>query len=268
MPELPEVTTVRRQLKDVIAQKAIKDIAIYDARVIKDTSVNEFKKQVKGKVVKDVLRRGKVIIVKLESGLFLVLHLRISGWIILSKKKEKHARVVFEFPNNILMNFCDSRVLGQIQLVNDWKELPLIKSMGPEPLEIKKKEFIELFKERNSQIKPLLMNQKFIAGIGNIYAQESLFCAGIHPATAAKRINRERLAKLYDCLVKILKKAIEEKGSSVDTYRPPDGQQENYERFLKVYGRQGCRCNTCKNVIKKEVIAGRGTCFCPQCQKR
>ena len=268
MPELPEVTTVRKQLQYAIAQKAIKDIVIHDSRVIKGISSRKFKEQVKGKVVKKVLRRGKVIIIKLGEKLYLVLHLRISGWIILSKKQEKHARVIFKFPGNILMNFCDSRVLGQIQLVQDWQKLPLIKSMGPEPLKIKRKEFIKLFKEKKAKIKPLLMDQRFIAGIGNIYAQEALFCAGIHPEAVAGKIKKESLAKLHSCIARILKKAIEKKGSSVDTYRPPDGQKDNYERFLKVYGRQGDECKVCKTTIRKKNIGGRGSCFCPRCQNK
>jgi formamidopyrimidine-DNA glycosylase len=268
MPELPEVTTVVRQLKDKILHKAIKDIIIYDARVIKGISPKKFKNMVKGKTVKDVLRRGKVIVIKLEDNLYLVLHLRISGWIMISQSQEKHVRVIFEFPKNILMNFCDSRVLGHIKLTDDWQNLPLIKSMGPEPLKIKKKEFIELFKNKKAKIKPLLLDQRFIAGIGNIYAQEALFCSGIHPEAIAGKVSPERIAKLHGCMIKILKKAIENKGSSVDSYRPPDGQENNYEKFLKVYGREGDVCNLCKSAIKKKAIGGRGTCFCPKCQKK
>ena len=268
MPELPEVTTVVRRLRDEILCKTIKDIIVYDARVIKGISSKKFKNMIKRKTVKDVSRRGKVILIKLEDNLFLVLHLRISGWIMLGQRAEKHARVIFKFPKNILMNFCDSRVLGHIQVAGDWKDLPLIKSMGPEPLEIKKKEFIELFKDKKAKIKPLLMDQRFIAGIGNIYAQEALFCSGIHPEAVAGKVRPEKIAKLHGCMIKILKKAIENKGSSVDTYRPPDGQEHNYEKFLKVYGHEGDTCSLCKGIIKKKSIGGRGTCFCPKCQKK
>lgn len=266
MPELPEVETIRLQLQS-ITNKKISEVIIKDKRVIKDIKAEAFRLAVKNKKIKDVLRRGKVLIVELSDGNSIVLHLRISGWIIIGDGNEKYSRVVFCFSSGVCMSFCDSRVLGEIKLARDWKQVPIIKRMGPDPLELDKKGFLELFSGKKTKIKPLLMDQDFLAGVGNIYAQEALFCAGVHPERNADKITSAEMGKIYQCLVKILKDAIKNRGSSVDTYRAPDGSQDNYQDRLKVYGRQGEPCCKCKNPLKKKSIAGRGTCFCPYCQK-
>jgi len=267
MPELPEVTTITSQLKGSVVNKKIKDVIIKDKRLIKAIPPKKFKSKIKGKTIKDILRRGKVLVLKLDQKLFFVIHLRISGWLMLSKKEEQYARVILALSDNKLLNFCDMRALGEIKLVEDWRKLPIIKTMGPEPLEIKKENFIELFKNRKAMIKPLIMDQKFLAGLGNIYAQEALFCAGINPERKASSIKKEKLEKLYDCLISILKTAITKKGSSSNTYRQLDGAQGSYIPLLKVYQREAQPCFRCKTLIKRKVTASRGTYFCPQCQR-
>ncbi|MCM8823811.1 MAG: DNA-formamidopyrimidine glycosylase [Candidatus Omnitrophica bacterium] len=267
MPELPEVETIKLQLRENILNKKIVKIEVKDKRVLKQIKPEEFILNVEGKTVNDIFRRGKVLIVKLSKDLFLIIHLRISGWLILGEKEEKLARVIFKFSHNKILNFCDQRVLGEIRLVENWQNLPIIKEMGPEPLEIKREEFIGLFKDKKTKIKPLLMDQNFLAGVGNVYAQESLFCAGIHPERSTQRLEIKELSKLYDCLISILKEAIEKKGSSVDTYRQIDGQEGNYVPFLKVYQRENKPCFRCNTPIKRKTISGRGTYFCPHCQK-
>lgn len=267
MPELPEVTTIREQLKRSVVNKRIKEVIIKDKRLVKEIPPQKFKSKLKGQIIKEVLRRGKVLILKLNERLYLVIHLRISGWLMLSKKEEQHARVIFVLSDKRLLSFCDMRALGEVKLVEDWKQLPIIKSMGPEPFEIKKEKFIELFKNRKAMVKPLLMDQRFIAGIGNIYAQEALFCAGIHPEKKASSIKKERLGKLYDCLITILKAAITKRGSSSNTYRQLSGEQGGYIPLLKVYQREDERCLRCKTLIKRKVTGSRGTYFCPRCQR-
>jgi formamidopyrimidine-DNA glycosylase len=267
MPELPEVETIRLQLKKEILDKRIKEVIIKDERLIKGCPPKDFESRVEGKVIKDILRRGKVLIVKLEEDLFLALHLRLTGWLILSKEEEKFSRVIFKLSDNRFLNFCDQRVLGEIRLIDDWQKLPMIKEMGPEPLELKKEDFIKLFEGKKTKIKPLLMDQAFLAGVGNVYAQEALFCAGVHPERRTDRLEREELGKIYSCLISILKDAIRKKGSSVDTYRQIDGRVGEYVPFLKVYQREGKPCLRCKKPLKRKIIGGRGTCFCPNCQK-
>jgi formamidopyrimidine-DNA glycosylase len=267
MPELPEVETLKRQLNEQAVGQKIKQIIIQDNRLFKGISSGDFCKTVTGKTIQQVLRRGKVLVLQLESRLFLILHLRISGWLMLSQKVEPFARVLFKLSNNQILQFCDSRILGEIKLIDDWQKLPIIQAMGPEPLTIKKQEFIALFANKKTKIKPLLMDQNFIAGIGNIYAQEALFCAKLHPGRGAEKISRQELGKLYDCLKKILKKAISCQGSSSDTYRQIDGNQGTYCCFHAVYQRQNKPCLICKTPLQRSVLAGRGTVFCPKCQK-
>lgn len=266
MPELPEVQTIKRYLDRKIRGKKIKNVCVKDKRILRQVSAEKFKASLKGKKVRKIIRRGKMLVLKLEDDLFLAIHLRINGILILSGKEEKFARIIFDFGDKLL-NFCDSRVFAQAQLVKDWKVLPFVKKMGPEPLGLKKKDFVRLFENKKAKIKPLLMDQNFLAGIGNIYAQEAVFCAGVHPEARADRLNAGDLGKLYVCLVKILKKAISAGGSSVDVYLRPDGTQGKYASFLKVYQRNGKRCFKCKTRIKRIVSGARGTCFCPKCQK-
>ncbi len=267
MPELPEVETIRKQLEDEVVNRKIKEVIVKDKRIIKGITPQNFKSNIEGKSIKEILRRGKVLIIKLDKSLFIVIHLRISGWIILSRNEEKFSRVIFKLSDGRLLNFCDARVLGEIKLVNDWYSLGIVKEMGPEPLQLKREEFIKLFKGKKTKVKPLLMDQAFLAGIGNVYAQESLFCAGIHPERLASSLTDEELGRIYGCLISILKEAIKRKGSSVDTYRQIDGKEGEYVPFLKVYQREGQPCVRCKSSIKRKIIGGRGTYFCPYCQK-
>jgi len=267
MPELPEVETIKRQLKRDILNKKIKEIIVIKNKLIKGTSPQTFKSKVEGKSIRDVSRRGKVLIIKLEEDLFLIFHLKISGWLVLSEKIEKFSAVAFRFEDNKLLNFCDTRLFGEIRLIDDWRKFPFLKEMGPEPLDLNRKQFVELFEKKKGKIKPLLMEQKFLAGIGNIYAQESLFCAGIHPERKVERIKKEELEKIYLCLISILKEAIKKKGTSADTYRQINGEDGSYLPFLKVYQRDRKPCLKCKTPIKREVVGGRGTCFCPHCQR-
>jgi formamidopyrimidine-DNA glycosylase len=267
MPELPEVTTIQSQLRRKIVNKKIKEVLIKDKRIVKAISSKKFKAQVEGKTIKDILRRGKVLIIRLEESLFIIIHLRISGWLILSKEEERFSRIIFKLSNGELLNFCDQRVLGELRLVSDWQHLSVVKTMGPEPLDISKKEFLKLFEGKKTKIKPLLMDQRFIAGIGNIYAQEALFLAKIDPRRLANTLSLSEKSLLYEKIKYILKKAIENKGSSVDSYRVLDGTQGGMEEELKVYGREGELCCVCEKPLKKIALGGRGTCFCCHCQK-
>ncbi|MBU1121891.1 MAG: DNA-formamidopyrimidine glycosylase [Candidatus Omnitrophota bacterium] len=267
MPELPEVETIRLQLSRNVLGKKIKDIVVDDARVIKGVSKTVFKSKVENKTVKNIIRRGKVLIFELADDLYLVIHLRISGWLFLSKTYEKFCRVGFVLNNGKILNFCDSRVLGEIKLIDDWTNLALIKNMGPEPLGLSKQNFVKLFDKKTAKIKPLLMDQRFLAGVGNMYAQEAVFCAGISPQRRADKIDKKDIGRIYTCLIRILRKSIERGGSSVDTYRQLNGEKGKYKALLKVYQRQGKPCFRCKATIKRESIGGRGTYYCPKCQK-
>ena len=267
MPELPEVETIRRQLEKKIIDRKIEEIIIKDKRLIKGVSPRVFKFEAEGASFKRILRRGKVLIFQIKEKTFLIFHLRISGWVILSKNIEKFSRVIFRLSDNNNFQFCDQRALGEIRLIGDWRNLAVVKKMGPEFFDLKEKEFIELFKNKRTKIKPLLMDQSFLAGIGNAYAQEAVFCAGIHPQRSVDSLSKKELGKIYSCLSAILKEAIKKKGSSLDTYRQLNGSPGNYAPLLKVYGREGQACFRCGYSIERKVIGGRGTYFCPHCQK-
>jgi len=267
MPELPEVTTIVGELNQEVAGKTIKEVIFKDARLLKAIKPQEFAKQVVGQKITQASRRGKVIILKLQSGKFIIIHLRISGWLLLGKEEGKHSRIIFKLSDKRLFNFCDGRVLGELRLVDDWRDLNVVKTMGPEPLELSKQEFIKLFEGKKTKIKPLLMDQHFIAGIGNIYAQEAVFCAGIHPEREANTLKKDELERLYDCTIKALKDGIKHGGTSADSYYRLDGSKGTHVQYLMVYQRDGKPCVKCKKPLIRITTAGRGTVFCPHCQK-
>ncbi|MBN2482708.1 MAG: bifunctional DNA-formamidopyrimidine glycosylase/DNA-(apurinic or apyrimidinic site) lyase [Candidatus Omnitrophica bacterium] len=266
MPELPEVETICRQLSQEVTGRRIVGVDVKDKRVIKEITVKKLRTVVCGKTIRSVTRRGKMIICGLSGEYYLLIHLRISGWLILDESPQPCVRVLFRLPDGRSIQFCDSRVLGEIRLVRQLGTVRFLERMGPEPLTLSEKKFIRLFEGKTAKIKPLLMDQFFIAGLGNIYAQEALFCAGIHPERHVHMITKEELGNLYRCLRKILRKAIKKCGTSTDTYTQPDGAQGEFVRFLCVYQRQGEPCRRCQNEIVKKTVGGRGTCFCPVCQ--
>ena len=266
MPELPEVETIKQGLERHILNRKIKEVIIKEARSIKEPKPPEFKKRIRGQQIKEIKRRGKVLSFRLSSNNFLVIHLRLTGQLILSHKVDRTARVIFKLSKGVL-NFCDPRLLGELRLVRDWQDLAIIKKMGPEPFDISQKDFIVRFAGKKSKIKPLIMDQHFLAGVGNIYAAEALFCARIHPGRNADKLSRREPTKLYECLIQILKAALKYRGSSVDTYRDVDGREGKYVNKLQVYGRANQPCYKCRTPIKRIALSGRGTYFCPKCQK-
>lgn len=269
MPELPEVETIRRDLIRDVKGKKVKDVEVLNSKVIKEPSPSEFKRRIKGSSFRDFLRRAKVLAIKLSSGDYLVVHLRMTGQLVYSADKEKKARVIFDLSNGKYLSFNDQRLFAELRLVRDWQKLKFVKGLGPEPLEksFTAGKFGDMLKNKKTKIKPLLMDQTFIAGIGNLYAQEALFQAGILPGRAANKLNDAEVKKLYTAIQKVLHDAIRYHGSSVDEYVNGRGEKGEYHLRLKVYGREGKPCSRCKSKIKKVSMGGRGTCFCPKCQK-
>lgn len=160
----------------------------------------------------------------------------------------------------------DPRLLGHILLRKEYKDLDFIKRLGPEIFSLKPEDFKEKVKERKGNIKALIMNQNFLAGLGNIYAQEALFLAGIDPRRSASSLSEQEINLLYQKIKAVLKEAIKHRGSSVDDYRDTEGKKGGMEKRLKVYMRDKQACCRCQGRIKKVKVAGRGTCFCPSCQ--
>jgi len=274
MPELPEVEIIKRGLKKKIIGQKISRIDILDSKPI-NTSDKTFKNKLKGQKIKDVKRRAKVLIIEFNDNLYMMVHLKITGQLVVHKKDDrldKYTRVVFYFSKNGKLYFNDMRKFGYLKLFNkagldiELKRL----DFGPEPLEadFTLKMFREILKKRqNKPIKPLLMDPSLIAGIGNIYASESCFLAGIRPTKKAGRLTKEEAKKLYQAIKKVLRKSLKYRGTSADAYIDAEGREGDFEKKLFVYGRKAEKCKKCPGQIKSIKQAGRGTYFCPKCQK-
>lgn len=266
MPELPEVETIKRDLTKKIVGKRIIEIKVFRDKVIKEPKPKELVSQLKNEKVLEVIRRAKLLILKLSQEKFLIIHLRISGWLLYGKVDEK-ARVALIFNDNTCLNYMDSRLLGELRLRKSWQDLKFVQSLGKEPFDINEQEFVSMVREKTAKIKPLLLDQTFVAGIGNIYAQEALFLAKINPNRKANSLSQKEAKLLHKATVDVLKQGIKNRGSSVDDYFDTEGKSGGMEKLLKVYSRKDQPCFNCKTPIKKISLGGRGTCFCPQCQK-
>lgn len=273
MPELPEVATIVSQLKNFLPGKKIIDIKILNPKLIKNISAEKFVKILKGRVFKNIRRRAKIIIFDFGE-IFVLVHLKLSGRLLYLKPGvpvEKHTHLIFKLSDGYELRFWDLRQFGYFKVFEgSLVDIAELKEFGPEPLEenFTFEKFKELFKGKNKKIKPLLMEQNFIAGIGNIYADEILFYAGVHPLRRAAALKEGQLKKMYEGMRKILKKAIEKRGSSIDDYEDATGAEGGYAPFLKVYGREGEKCpHNCGGVITRIKIGSRSAHFCPICQK-
>ncbi|MBA7599005.1 Formamidopyrimidine-DNA glycosylase [subsurface metagenome] len=241
MPELPEVETIRRQL----AQKIIG-------------------KKLNGKKIVKVRRRAKLLIIDFSDDSSLLFHLKLTGQLIFNGKPLKYTRKVFKFSDGSQLIFNDVRKFGWWKKVKDTKKIE--KQFGPESLEINLKTFKTLLRKRpKAKIKPLLMDQKFIAGIGNIYSDEILFAAKVGPLRLVKTLTDREVQSIFQNIKKILKTAIKHQGSSVKYYLDAYGQKGDYVKYHKVYHRD--KCSVCHTDIKKVKIGGRSAHFCPKCQK-
>jgi len=267
MPELPEVETIKRDLGRVILGKKITEVCVHHPTVIRQPAVEKFKKGLTGATVKNILRQAKVLILELSNGKSLVIHLKMTGQLVYPGDGKK-ARVSFHLSNGKTLDFNDQRLFAELRLMDDWRELPFIKGLGPEPLDLSLEEFKEMLKPKKTKIKPLLMDQTFISGIGNLYAAEVLFRAKIHPERPAQSLSDKEKELLFKEIKEVLNEAIRYGGSSVDDYVRLSGKPGEYVAHHKVYGREGRPCLVCKSAIKKIKLGGRGTYFCPKCQPR
>lgn len=245
MPELPEVETIRRQLAQRIVGKKLGNRTITAAR-----------------------RAGKILIIDFADGGSLLFHLKLTGQLVFNAKPSRYTRKVFNFDDGSRLVFNDMRKFGWFKFVKKADEQKEIKVLGPEPLTVTLQEFKKLFsKKPNTKIKPLLMNQKFIAGIGNIYADEILFDAKIKPIRKASTLTRKELGSLHRSLKKVLRTAIKAHGSSVQHYLDALGKKGQYVKYHKVYRKTGQKCPRCGAIIKRIKLGGRSAHFCPVCQK-
>jgi formamidopyrimidine-DNA glycosylase len=267
MPELPEVETIKRELERAVVGKTITEVLIYNPKVIQEPNPDTFKKNLKGVTIKKILRKAKVLILELSTNKSLVIHLKMTGQLVYPSKESKETRVSFKLNDGKTLGFNDRRLFAELRLLDDWRTLKFIQGLGPEPFDISAAQFKEMLKSKKTKIKPLLMDQTFISGIGNLYAAEALFRAKIDPHRSAASLCDKEKELLYKEICDTLKEAIQYKGSSVDQYVQLSGEPGDYVKYHKVYDREGKPCLVCKTPIQRVALAGRGTYFCPKCQK-
>lgn len=266
MPELPEVETIKRELEKAVLGKKILGVIINNPYVIKQPKKEGFIKGLKNTTIKNILRKGKLLIMELSNGKSLAIHLKMTGQLIYPGNV-KNARVSFKLSDGKWLDFNDRRLLGELRIIDDWRNLKFIKELGPEPFDLTSEQFKTMLIHKKTKIKPLLMDQTFISGVGNLYAAEALFRAGIHPERPAFNLSDKEKELLFKEIKDTLNEAMRYKGSSVDQYVQLSGKPGDYVRYHKVYDRQGKSCVVCKTPIKRISLGGRGTYFCPKCQK-
>jgi len=272
MPELPEVETVVRGLKDTILEKTIASVDIRSSKIAED-NFPHWERTLKGKTFINIRRRGKNILIDLSGNYTLWVHLKMTGHLYYmpsNSEINKHDLLIFDLKNNgNHLRFNDYRRFGRVRLIKTdqiMKQKGLVE-LGPEPLEISAGDFINLLRSKSRMIKPALLDQTILAGLGNIYADETLYLARIHPQKQTDRIAPRKLAELHGHIQSMLKKAIKLMGTSVDTYAGVNGQPGGFQKYLKVYGREGEPCFRCGTGITRKKIGSRSAHFCPHCQR-
>lgn len=288
MPELPEVETVRRGLAELLPSKTVKKVSVFNSPKSFPNNPEEVDEFLYGAKVTNVRRRAKVLIIDFDSQYSLVAHLKMTGQMIfrgeerfagghptdslIGELPDRSTRVQIDFTDDTRLFFNDQRKFGWLKLIPtvEIKNMPFMQKVGPEPLDKKTtvEEFISRIRRRNnSLIKPALLDQSTIAGVGNIYADESLWAAKIHPETRVKSVPDDQLTTLFTELKKILQLSIDQGGSTDRNYVDAEGRKGNYLKFAHVFRREGqsCHHHPDQEIIKTKV-SGRGTHTCPICQ--
>lgn len=272
MPELPEIETLVGQLNRSLAGFRISGIEIRNDSVLASPR-EELEKKLQGKEIVRVRRRGKFIQVHLFPSLTLWFHLGMTGQIFLETPPASlrpHTHLILSFRDSARRLFYrDVRRFGRVFLTEGGASgvPPQVRCLGPEPQEWDPEAFAANFKERRARIKNLLLDQTVVAGLGNIYADESLHRAGIHPLRRSHRLGRARLLRLREAMCEVLEEAIRWGGSSIDDYFHLDGSKGEFQYFHRVYGRSGEACPSCGAQIQKVKLSGRTSSFCPHCQR-
>ena len=272
MPELPEVETIRRDLTPRIVGRTVAEAWVSpDApKLVQDESAEAFCRRLAGRRIEELDRRGKYLLVRLAGGLTWIVHLRMTGGLIHSRgdrPEERFLRARFRLDDGAELCYTDVRKLGTMWLVED--ESAVVGKLGPEPLgeALGPQELHRLLARRSAPVKAVLLDQGAIAGIGNIYADEALFEAGIRPAKPAKALSRRAAERLHRAVRKVLVEALEDRGSSFRDYVDAEGEQGMHQLRVKVFRRTGEPCYVCGTAIKRIRVGGRSTHYCPKCQR-
>ena len=265
MPELPEVETIKNELAPHIIGRAVTGITLFWQGIVRQPSVEEFCARLIGQKITGIGRRGKYLIFDLTSGEALIIHLKMSGSLLL-KPPERFTRAILHLDGGTKLFFRDPRKFGAMWLVED--KNTVVDKLGPEPLEadFTPKILAQRLSKHTAPIKAVLCDQNFVAGIGNMYADEALFSARIHPLRSGKSLSQQEVERLHRAIRQVLSAAINNKGASVDTYFRPDGQIGTAHFQFKVAHRGGEPCPVCGTPIQRLPVRNRGSYFCPKCQ--
>ncbi len=287
MPELPEVETIRRSLEAVILNKKIIDVSTRKSKVVRATDA-VLRALVIGRAFRDIGRVGKLLIFSLSrSDDYVLVHLKMTGQLIYTRKKlvvagghsqtkeairelpnkYTHLTVTFSDESRLFLN--DMRLFAYLDIVDEKTKEAIVARFGPEPIaeHFAFAEFVRRIKPRRTSIKAVILNQSIVAGIGNIYADEICFAAGVRPGRRASSLTVKEMKKLFLASRAILQHAIKERGTTFNTFIDGAGKKGNFVKFLKVYGRGGEPCVKCRTLLEKIKVAGRGTVFCQTCQR-
>lgn len=280
MPELPEVETIKLGLQKYLVGHEILDIEVKVAKIFQGNT-----KDVIGAKIVDVKRIGKGLIIGLNNDYNLAIHLKLTGQLVFIDNKtqntklspktggalpSKHTHIIFKLNNEAFLYYNDLRKFGWIKVIQKDKinELLFFKELGPEPFgDLTFLKFIKIIRLVKSPIKSILMDQKKIAGIGNIYANEALFLAQVDPRRKTNTLSDKEIHKLYASILEVLKRGLKYGGSSDINYVNALGQDGQYQKHFLIYNKRGVKCQRCDGIIQKIQLGGRGTYFCPQCQK-
>ena len=290
MPELPEVETIVRGLKSKVLNRTFVDVWTDWAKITKKPKYfKSLKKEIKGRKIKEIERKGKNILFRLSGGKTLLVHQKLTGHLLFGDWKYKNGKwkplkpgpledpmnrflhLIFWLDNGKQLALSDLRKFAKVELGNsqEIEGSEGIKNLGPDPLSkaLTFKKFKGLLQKKKGKIKQILMNQTVISGIGNIYSDEILFKAKIHPLRDVRRLKEKDLKKIYQTMKMILKKAIGLRGESISDFRDLEGRKGHFDKIRKVYRREGEDCSRCGEKIKRIKTGGRSAHFCPNCQK-
>lgn len=273
MPELPEVETVRQGLRQLVLNKKIRKVTVLYPKII-NGDTNIFIETLEGLTIKEIGRRGKYLIFNFDGGISLVSHLRMEGKYFVRQtgdEIEKHTHIIFEFTDGKQLRYNDVRKFGRMELVktDNINDLKSLKKLGPEPTktDFSIEDFTNKLKKKNKMIKPALLDQSLVVGLGNIYVDEVLWMSKINPQTIAKHLEKNEIIILHDAIIAELAKAVKAGGTTIRSYTNAFENSGTFQFDLNAYGRMGEPCRRCGNSIEKIVVAQRGTHYCPNCQK-
>jgi formamidopyrimidine-DNA glycosylase len=274
MPELPEVETVVSLLCQCLVGERVAGVEVRWAGSIATPIAPEFARELLGREVLDVGRRGKFVVISLSGAKTLLVHLRMTGQLLVDSPcppgeralPDAYTRVVVRLESGRALTFRDTRKFGRLYLVDDPQAV--VGHLGPEPLAegFTARQLLDLLHARPKRLKPLLTDQRTLAGLGNIYVDEALWEAGLHPLRKAHTLSAEEAGRLHEAIRKVLEGAIANMGTTLRDYRTPRDEPGTNQGALRVYGRRGEPCPRCGGTIQRQVVGGRGTYVCPACQ--